>query len=210
MNAVVGGSVGGVAVLCLTALGLLFAKNRRRQSLISEKELGADAPFASSDAHMNGPGEPIVATMATSPPALSPTTYLNVSPAISTTTPQTFAAAPIAAAVPPFAVPSSTQYAKRQDDDFDPSVLMTPPGSITTSVSTANRNLNDEQAAFIADLYRQGMTAPDVALIAENLRREQEPSESGNGEGPSTVTMPVVQPPAFPPAYDFKTDFKTT
>ena len=78
---------------------------------------------------------------------------------------------------------------------------LTTPSQTTPSIYSStslrplsDRNVSNNQAAFLAELLRQGMSASDVPRILEHM------GEDGQGAH-SEITTDSHQPP---PAYDFK------
>lgn len=82
-------------------------------------------------------------------------------------------------------------------DSGNPSIASSAP-----LVPRSTRCLTDEEVDFVASLYRQQLSPPDVARIIDNMLDE---GEIGNkGDGPNNGIVVTQPKPIQPSAYDFK------
>jgi len=103
--------------------------------------------------------------------------------------------------MPPFVGnPREHQYNTLEPELSDSATLATASQttpSIFSSTSLgplSDRHLSENQATFLAELLRQGMSASDVPRILENM------GEDGQG-----AHNEITTDSPHPPAYDFKT-----
>jgi hypothetical protein len=196
IKAIVGGAVGGVVVLIgliyLVVFLLQFHRKRKRAGFGTERNLFPETEFSTTATAVSDstrlPNAMITSSIVspTSPTSLIHNPLITVVPASPATT------------TPPREyqhhihqpeMPDSTNHVT--PSQTTPSVFL----SSTSSRPLSDRPLSDNQATFLAELLRQGMSASDVPRILEHM------GEDSQGPGAHNE---ITTDNHLPPAYDFK------
>ena len=179
-----------IALICLVAF-LLRSKRKRKQADfgIEGKLLPAETGFSTTTTAVSDSNRlPNAMTTSSVISSTSPTS-LNFNPLI-TVVPAT----PLTSASP--AVQNPREYHHEPEIMSDSTNFSQTTPSILSSTSSrplSDRHLSDNQATFLAELLRQGVSASDVPRILEHM------GEDGQG-----MYNEITTDGQLPPAYDFK------